>query len=99
MAIFSAQQTVIEEIQHIRHHRLRSLGFQHLYQVVIGQGHVLDQDFSHNAHSGLAQVFMDGQRVKGFHNSVANLAVAETGLGVHQRIDADCLPFFVKRIR
>ena len=67
--------------------------------MVICQGHILDQDFSHNAHSWLAQVLMDGQRVKGFHNPVANLAVAETGFGVYQRIHTNCLPFFVERIR
>ncbi|MNI02460.1 hypothetical protein D3C73_553370 [compost metagenome] len=38
------------EIQEIRHNRLAPLGLNHLYDVVVGVGMELDQDFSDNPH-------------------------------------------------
>ena len=42
---------VVHEVHEVRHHDLRTLALQQVHQVVVGKGHVLDQDLAHNAHA------------------------------------------------
>ena len=60
MAVFSAQQAVVEKVQHIGNHSLGSLRLQNLHQMVVRQRHVLDQNLSYDAHPRLAQSLIDG---------------------------------------
>ena len=98
VAVFPAQQAVVEEIQHIRHHGLGPFSLQHLHQVVVGQWHILDQDLSHNAHPGLAEGLVNGEGIKGLHDPPADLGIGQLALGVRQRIDGDLLPLLVEGI-
>ena len=96
MAVFTAQQTIVEKVQHIRHHGLGPLGLQNFNQVVIGQGHILDQDLADHAHPGLAEGLVNGQAVKSLDNTPANPAIGIGGVLIHQRLNADFFPLPVQ---
>ena len=66
--------------------------------MIIGQGHILDQNLAHHADSGLAQSFVNGKRVKGFHNAAANRLIRPFALAVYKRINGDFQPFPVQSV-
>ena len=94
----TAVEAIIEEIHQVRHHGLRALALQQFHQVVVGHGHVFDQNFPHHAHTGLDQRFIDGQFVKGLHQLAANLPVGAGGVLLHQRIHTEVPPLCGQRI-
>ena len=96
MAVFTAQQAIVEEVQHIRHHGLGSLSLQDFNQMVIGQGHILDQDLADHAHPGLAEGLVNGQAVKSLNNAPANPAIGIGAVLINQGLNADLFPLPVQ---
>ena len=98
MLVIAVVHAVVQEVHQIRHHGLRAFGFQQIHQMVIGQGHVFDQNLAHHADSGLAQGFVNGKIVKGFHDAAANGLIRPLALAADQRIDGDFQPFLMKGV-
>ena len=98
MLVIAVVHAIVQEVHQVRHHGLRALGFQKIDQMVVGEGHILDQNLAHHADSGLAQGFVNGKIVKGFHDAAANGLIRPLALAADQRIDGDFQPFLMKGV-
>ena len=98
MLVIAVVHAIVQEVHQVRHHGLRPLGFQKIDQMVVGEGHILDQNLAHHADSGLAQSFVNGKCVKGFHNAAANRLIRPFALAVYKRINGDFQPFPVQSV-
>ena len=88
-----------KEIEKIGNDRLCALALQKVDNVVVGKGHVFDQNLADNADARLFERFVDGQRVEILDNAVAELGVAVLGMLARERVDADVAPLAVQRVR
>ena len=75
MLVIAIVHAIVQKVHQVRHHGLRALGFQQIHQMVIGQGHVFDQNLAHHADARFAQSLVNGKIVKGFHNAAANCLI------------------------
>ena len=66
--------------------------------MVVGEGHILDQNLAHHADARFAQSLINGKIVKGFHNAAANRFVRPLALAADQRIDGDFQPLLMKGV-
>ena len=90
-------QRVIGKVHKVRHHGLRAFLLQHLHQVVVCQGHVLDQDLSHDADAGLFHVLVNGQGVKVAHQIPAHGSKGAL-LPAHHHATDDLFPFLMQGV-
>lgn len=70
-------EAVFHETQQLGHNGLGSLPLQYLDQIVVCQGHVLDEDLAHNAHTILPGNIPDRQGVK-FLDHLPDIALVLT---------------------
>lgn len=96
--VLRADHAVAEEIHHIRHDGFGTLFLQQVHKVIVGKGHVLDEDLSDDADTGLLEGLVDGECVKGFDDALADLLEAVFALRIRQGVNADILPLAVQRI-
>ena len=87
-----------EEVGEVGHHRLRALLLQQVHKVVVGKGHVLHQNFSHDAHTGLAETLVQRQGVEIRHDAPADAAVGIAGLFAHGVGNGDTPPLGVEGV-
>ena len=88
-----------EEIEKVRHDRLRALALQKLNEVVVCKRHVLDKDLADHADARLSERFIDGESVKILHDAAAELGVAVLRVRACEGLDADVAPLVVQRVR
>ena len=88
-----------KEIEKIGNDRLCALALQKVDNVVVGKGHVFDEDLADNADARLSQRLVDGEGVKIFHDAAEKLRVAVLRVRAHEGLDADVAPLAVQRVR
>ena len=96
MPVVIVVDAVIHEIHQIRHNSFRSFALQKLNKIVVGQGHVFDQDLPHNTDAWFPPGFVNGQTVKISYYSSAYLCIRRCA--GEDLADAACFPFFVERV-
>ena len=66
--------------------------------MVVGKGHILDQNLAHHADPRLSQTFVNGEIVKGFHNLGAQLLIFPVGFLAGQLRNASIPPLVVQGV-
>ena len=89
---------VVHKVHQIGHHCFCTLTFQQFYQMIIGQRHILYQNFTDNANPRLSQTFYQWQLVKILHNTLANGFIAPLAFGIGQLVDTNLTPLVMQRI-
>ncbi len=83
---FSVVDGVVHEIHQIRHDCFCAFLFQQLHQMVVRHRHVFHQNFTHDAHTRLLHVLVDGQRVKRIHQLLAQVPIVT--MAIHKIVNA-----------
>ena len=96
--VLVVEEAVVHKIHQIGDHSLRTLPFQQLHQMVVGQGHILDQDLAHHTHTGLFQLLMDGKCVKISNDLPTDALVSARTVFGGQCFDALFLPALMQGI-
>ena len=87
-----------EEIDEVGHHDLCPLPHQHLFDVVVRDGVVLDEDFADDADLWFPQGLVDGDMVKVAHDVLHHAAELEDA-AVQQLLLCTRHPFLIRRLR
>ena len=87
-----------EEVDEVGHHDLCPLPHQHLFDVVVRDGVVLDEDFADDADLWFPQGLVDGDMVKVAHDVLHHAAELEDA-AVQQLLLCTRHPFLIRRLR